>query len=60
MSLIVVGGCQSDIDNEGVLLKEAEISVLEETNYFTSTPQDELLNQVFLLAANKNSMLLSI
>lgn len=53
MTLIVLGGCRSDTDNEGVLLKEAEMSVLEETNYFTYTPQDELLNQVFLLATNK-------
>ena len=52
ISLIVLGGCRSGTDNEGVLLKEAEISVLEESNYFTSKPQDELLNQVFLLAAN--------
>ena len=52
MSLIVLGGCCLDIDNEGVLLKEAEISVLEESNYFTSKPQDALLNQVFLLATN--------
>ena len=53
MSLIVLGGCRSDTENKGVLLKEAEMSVLKETNYFTSTPQDELLNQVFLLATNK-------
>lgn len=29
------------------------MSVLEETTYFTSTPQDELLNKVFLVATNK-------
>ena len=53
MTLIVLGRCRSDTDNEGVLLKEAEMSVLEETTYFTYTPQDELLNQVFLVATNK-------
>ena len=42
-------GCNSKLDNKVTLLKEINISSIKDNNFFSTTPEKKLLNNVFLI-----------
>lgn len=42
-------GCNSSLDHEVTSLKETNISAIKDDNFFSTTPEEDLLNNIFLI-----------